>query len=133
MHKIDHIAIAVKSLALSIPLFEKMLGNSCYKIEEVASENVKTAFFQTGESKVELIEGMDPEGVITKFIEKKGEGLHHIAFGVQDIVVKIDELKKEGFEFISETPKKGADNKLIVFLHPKCTNGVLVELCQDIK
>ncbi|MEY3153176.1 MAG: hypothetical protein RLZZ333_1773 [Bacteroidota bacterium] len=133
MHKIDHIAIAVKSLALSIPLFEKMLGNSCYKIEEVASENVKTAFFQTGESKVELIEGMDPEGVITKFIEKKGEGLHHIAFGVQDIVVKIDELKKEGFEFISETPRKGADNKLIVFLHPKCTNGVLVELCQDIK
>ncbi|MEY3562100.1 MAG: methylmalonyl-CoA epimerase [Bacteroidota bacterium] len=133
MHKIDHIAIAVKSLALSIPLFEKMLGNSCYKIEEVASENVKTAFFQTGESKVELLEGMDPEGVITKFIEKKGEGLHHIAFGVQDIVVKIDELKKEGFEFISETPKKGADNKLIVFLHPKCTNGVLVELCQDIK
>jgi methylmalonyl-CoA/ethylmalonyl-CoA epimerase len=133
MHKIDHIAIAVKSLALSIPLFEKMLGNSCYKIEEVASENVKTAFFQTGESKVELLEGMDPEGVITKFIEKKGEGLHHIAFGVQDIVVKIDELKKEGFEFISETPRKGADNKLIVFLHPKCTNGVLVELCQDIK
>jgi methylmalonyl-CoA/ethylmalonyl-CoA epimerase len=133
MHKIDHIAIAVKSLALSIPLFEKMLGNSCYKIEEVASENVKTAFFQTGESKVELLEGMDPEGVITKFIEKKGEGLHHIAFGVQDIVVKIDELKKEGFEFISETPKKGADNKLIVFLHPKYTNGVLVELCQDIK
>ncbi|GDX43403.1 MAG: methylmalonyl-CoA epimerase [Bacteroidota bacterium] len=133
MHKIDHIAIAVKSLALSIPLFEKMLGNSCYKIEEVASENVKTAFFQTGESKVELLEGMDPEGVITKFIEKKGEGLHHIAFGVQDLVVKIDELKKEGFEFISETPKKGADNKLIVFLHPKCTNGVLVELCQDIK
>lgn len=133
MHKIDHIAIAVKSLALSIPLFEKMLGNSCYKIEEVASENVKTAFFQTGESKVELLEGMDPEGVITKFIEKKGEGLHHIAFGVQDLVVKIVELKKEGFEFISETPKKGADNKLIVFLHPKCTNGVLVELCQDIK
>ena len=133
MHKIDHIAIAVKSLALSIPLFEKMLGNSCYKIEEVASENVKTAFFQTGESKVELLEGMDPEGVITKFIEKKGEGLHHIAFGVQDLVVKIVELKKEGFEFISETPKKGADNKLIVFLHPKCTNGVLVELCQDVK
>ena len=133
MHKIDHIAIAVKSLALSIPLFEKMLGNSCYKIEEVASENVKTAFFQTGESKVELLEGMDPEGVITKFIEKKGEGLHHIAFGVQDLVVKIDELKKEGFEFISETPKKGADNKLVVFLHTKGTNGVLIELCQEIK
>jgi len=133
MHKIEHIAIAVKSLSTSIPLFEKMLGNPCYKIEEVASERVKTAFFQTGESKVELLEGMDPEGVIAKFIEKKGEGMHHIAFGVHDIMKKIDELKKEGFEFISEIPKKGADNKLIVFLHPKCTNGVLIELCQEIE
>lgn len=132
MHKIDHIAIAVKSLSASIPLFEKMLGHTCYKVEEVASENVKTAFFQTGESKVELLEGMDPEGVIARFIEKKGEGLHHVAFGVPDILIKIAELKKEGFEFISETPKRGADNKLIVFLHPKCTNGVLVELCQEI-
>jgi methylmalonyl-CoA/ethylmalonyl-CoA epimerase len=133
MHKIEHIAIAVKSLSTSIPLFEKMLGNPCYKIEEVASERVKTAFFRTGESKVELLEGMDPEGVIAKFIEKKGEGMHHIAFGVHDIMKKIDELKKEGFEFISEIPKKGADNKLIVFLHPKCTNGVLIELCQEIE
>lgn len=133
MHKIEHIAIAVKSLSTSIPLFEKMLGNPCYKIEEVPSERVKTAFFQTGESKVELLEGMDPEGVIAKFIEKKGEGMHHIAFGVHDIMKKIDELKKEGFEFISEIPKKGADNKLIVFLHPKCTNGVLIELCQEIE
>lgn len=133
MHKIEHIAIAVKSLSTSIPLFEKMLGNPCYKIEEVPSERVKTAFFQTGESKVELLEGMDPEGVIAKFIEKKGEGMHHIAFGVHDIMKKIDELKKEGFEFISEVPKKGADNKLIVFLHPKCTNGVLIELCQEIE
>lgn len=133
MHKIEHIAIAVKSLSTSIPLFEKMLGNTCYKIEEVPSERVKTAFFQTGESKVELLEGMDPEGVIAKFIEKKGEGMHHIAFGVHDIMKKIDELKKEGFEFISEVPKKGADNKLIVFLHPKCTNGVLIELCQEIE
>jgi methylmalonyl-CoA/ethylmalonyl-CoA epimerase len=132
MHKIDHIAIAVKSLTTSIPLFEKMLGNPCYKIEEVESERVKTAFFQTGESKVELLEGMDPEGVIAKFIAKKGEGLHHVAFGVQDILGKVAELKSEGFEFISEIPKKGADNKLIVFLHPKSTNGVLVELCQDI-
>ncbi|MBM3445469.1 MAG: methylmalonyl-CoA epimerase [Bacteroidota bacterium] len=133
MHKIEHIAIAVKSLSTSIPLFEKILGNPCYKIEEVPSERVKTAFFQTGESKVELLEGMDPEGVIAKFIEKKGEGMHHIAFGVHDIMKKIDELKKEGFEFISEIPKKGADNKLIVFLHPKCTNGVLIELCQEIE
>jgi len=133
MHKIEHIAIAVKSLSTSIPLFEKMLGNPCYKIEEVASERVKTAFFRTGESKVELLEGIDPEGVIAKFIEKKGEGMHHIAFGVLDIMKKIDELKKEGFEFISEIPKKGADNKLIVFLHPKCTNGVLIELCQEIE
>ncbi len=132
MHKIDHIAIAVKSLASSIPLFEKMLGHPCYKVEEVASESVKTAFFQTGESKVELLEGMDPEGVIARFIEKKGEGLHHVAFGVPDILIKIAELKKEGFEFISETPKRGANNKLIVFLHPKCTNGVLVEICQEI-
>jgi methylmalonyl-CoA/ethylmalonyl-CoA epimerase len=132
MHKIDHIAIAVKSLTTSIPLFEKMLGNTCYKIEEVESERVKTAFFQTGESKVELLEGMDPEGVIAKFIAKKGEGLHHVAFGVQDILGKVAELKSAGFEFISEIPKKGADNKLIVFLHPKSTNGVLVELCQDI-
>jgi methylmalonyl-CoA/ethylmalonyl-CoA epimerase len=133
MHKIEHIAIAVKSLSTSIPLFEKMLGNTCYKIEEVPSERVKTAFFRTGESKVELLEGMDPEGVIAKFIEKKGEGMHHIAFGVHDIMKKIDELKKEGFEFISEIPKKGADNKLIVFLHPNCTNGVLIELCQEIE
>lgn len=132
MHKIDHIAIAVKSLASSIPLFEKMFGHPCYKVEEVASESVKTAFFQTGESKVELLEGTDPEGVIATFIEKKGEGLHHVAFGVPDILIKIAELKKEGFEFISETPKRGADNKLIVFLHPKCTNGVLVEICQEI-
>ena len=133
MHKIEHIAIAVKSLSNSIPLFEKLLGSPCYKIEEVESEQVKTAFFETGESKIELLEGQDPDGVISKFIEKKGEGMHHIAFGVDDIKEKIKSLKHEGFEFISEIPKKGADNKWIVFLHPKCTNGVLIELCQEIK
>ncbi len=133
MHKIEHIAIAVKSLAVSVPLFEKLLGSSCYKIEEVASESVNTAFFHTGESKIELLEGTDPNGVISTFIAKKGEGLHHIAFGVDNLVEKIASLKNEGFEFINEVPKKGADNKMIVFLHPKCTNGVLVELCEEIR
>jgi methylmalonyl-CoA/ethylmalonyl-CoA epimerase len=132
MHKIDHIAIAVNSLATSIPLFEKLLDTPCYKVEEVASEKVKTAFFLSGESKIELLEGMDSEGVISKYIHKKGEGLHHIAFAVMDIKEKIRELKEKGFEFINETPKKGADNKWIVFLHPRCTNGVLIELCQEI-
>lgn len=133
MHKIEHIAIAVKSLSTSIPLFEKLLGTPCYKTEEVESEKVKTAFFKTGENKIELLEGMDTDGVIAKFISKKGEGLHHIAFGVENLEESITVLKTEGFEFISEVPKKGADNKIIVFLHPKCTNGVLVELCQEIK
>lgn len=133
MHKIEHIAIAVKSLSTSIPLFEKLLGTPCYKTEEVESEKVKTAFFRTGENKIELLEGMDPDGVIARFISKKGEGLHHIAFGVENLEERITALKKEGFEFISEVPKRGADNKMIVFLHPKCTNGVLVELCQEIK
>ncbi|MEY2594743.1 MAG: hypothetical protein RL634_1296 [Bacteroidota bacterium] len=132
MHKIEHIAIAVKSLSTSVPLFEKILGTPCYKTEEVESEKVKTAFFKTGENKIELLEGMDPEGVIAKFISKKGEGLHHIALGVENLEERITALKTEGFEFISEVPKKGADNKIIVFLHPKCTNGVLVELCQEI-
>ena len=133
MHKIEHIAIAVKSLSTSIPLFEKLLGTPCYKTEQVDSEKVKTAFFKTGENKIELLEGMDPEGVVAKFISKKGEGLHHIAFGVENLEESITALKTAGFEFISEVPKKGADNKMIVFLHPKCTNGVLVELCQEIK
>lgn len=133
MHKIEHIAIAVKSLAVSVPLFEKLLGSSCYKIEEVASESVNTAFFHTGESKIELLEGTDPNGVISTFIAKKGEGLHHIALGVDNLAEKITSLKNEGFEFINEVPKKGADNKMIVFLHPKCTNGVLVELCEEIR
>lgn len=133
MHKIEHIAIAVKSLSNTVPLFEKLLGTPCYKTEEVESEKVKTAFFKTGENKIELLEGMDPQGVIAKFISKKGEGLHHIAFGVENLDERIATLKNQGFEFINEEPKRGADNKMIVFLHPKCTNGVLVELCQEIK
>ncbi len=133
MHKIDHIALAVKSLDLSIPLFEKLLNTPCYKTEIVATEGVKTAFFQTGESKIELLESMDADGVIARFIEKKGEGMHHIALQVEDIYAEISRLKSEGFVFLQEEPKIGADNKLICFLHPKCTNGVLTELCQDIK
>lgn len=133
MHKIDHIALAVKSLDLSIPLFEKLLNTPCYKTETVATEGVKTAFFQTGESKIELLESMDADGVIARFIEKKGEGMHHIALQVEDIYAEISRLKSEGFVFLQEEPKIGADNKLICFLHPKCTNGVLTELCQDIK
>jgi methylmalonyl-CoA/ethylmalonyl-CoA epimerase len=131
MHKIEHVSIAVKSLEQAIPLYERLLGTPCYKKEEVVSENVNTAFFQTGESKIELLESTDENGVINRFIEKKGEGIHHIAFAVEDISIEIDRLKKEGFEFISETPKLGADQKLICFLHPKTTNGVLIELCQD--
>jgi methylmalonyl-CoA/ethylmalonyl-CoA epimerase len=131
MHKIEHVAIAVKSLEQAIPLYERLLGTPCYKKEEVVSENVNTAFFQTGESKIELLESTDENGVINRFIEKKGEGIHHIAFAVEDISKEIDRLKNEGFEFISETPKLGADQKLICFLHPKTTNGVLIELCQD--
>jgi len=131
MHKIEHVAIAVKSLEQAIPLYERLLGTPCYKKEQVVSENVNTAFFQTGESKIELLESTDENGVINRFIEKKGEGIHHIAFAVEDISKEIDRLKNEGFEFISETPKLGADQKLICFLHPKHTNGVLIELCQD--
>lgn len=131
MHKIEHVAIAVKSLEQAIPLYERLLGTPCYKKEQVVSENVNTAFFQTGESKIELLESTDENGVINRFIEKKGEGIHHIAFAVEDISKEIDRLKNEGFEFISETPKLGADQKLICFLHPKTTNGVLIELCQD--
>lgn len=132
MHKIEHVAIAVKSLDQAIPLYERLLGTPCYKKEQVVSENVNTAFFRTGESKIELLESTDENGVINRFIEKKGEGIHHIAFAVVDINKEIERLKNEGFEFISETPKLGADQKLICFLHPKNTNGVLIELCQDV-
>lgn len=132
MNKIEHIGIAVKSLEVSNVLFEKLLGVPCYKQEEVASEGVKTSFFMNGPNKIELLEATNPDSPIAKFIEKKGEGIHHIAFDVTDIVAEIERLKNEGFIVLNETPKKGADNKLVAFLHPKGTNGVLVELCQEI-
>lgn len=132
MEKIEHLGIAVHSLNKSIPLFEKLLGTECYKTEEILSEMVNTAFFKTGESKVELLEGTDENSVISRFIAKKGEGIHHIAFGVENIEEEINRLKLCGFEFINDVPKKGADNKLVCFMHPKTTNGILVELCQEI-
>jgi methylmalonyl-CoA/ethylmalonyl-CoA epimerase len=132
MQKIEHIGIAVKDLAISVPLFEKLLNCACYKTESVETEKVNTAFFQKGETKIELLESTDPHGVIAKFIERKGEGLHHIAFDVADIRAEMKRLKGEGFVLLNEEPKAGADNKLVCFLHPKGTNGVLIELCQSI-
>jgi len=132
MRKIEHIGIAVKDLAASNTLFEQLLGQPPYKEEEVASEGVKTSFFMNGPNKIELLEATNPDSPIAKFLEKKGEGIHHIAFDVEDIVVEIARLKKEGFIVLNEVPKKGADNKLVAFLHPKSTNGVLIELCQEI-
>ncbi len=132
MLKTEHIGIAVKELSVSIPLFEKILNSSCYKTEMVESEKVNTAFFQKGETKIELLESTSPDGVIARFIERKGEGLHHIAFEVADIRSEMKRLQSEGFVLLTEEPKKGADNKLVCFLHPKGTNGVLVELCQSI-
>ncbi|UFH33475.1 methylmalonyl-CoA epimerase [Chryseobacterium sp. C-71] len=129
--KLEHIGIAVKTLGFSDELFEKLLGKKSYKNEKVEREGVTTSFYQTGESKIELLEATNPESPISKFIEKKGEGIHHLAFGVENIMEEVERLKKEGFQFISEEPKEGADNKLVVFLHPKSTNGVLVELCQE--
>ncbi len=129
--KIEHLGIAVKSLGFSDDIFTKLLGKENYKHEKVEREGVETSFFAVGESKIELLEATNPESPIAKFIEKKGEGIHHIAFGVDDIFYEIKRLKAEGFQFISEEPKDGADNKLVVFLHPKSTNGVLVELCQE--
>ena len=133
VNKIEHIGIAVKNIEESNILFEKLLGVSSYKSEEVQSEGVLTSFFQTGTNKIELLMATNTESPIAKFLEKKGEGIHHIAFDVDDIVAEIERLKSEGFVLINEVPKKGADNKLVVFLHPKNTNGVLVELCQEIK
>ncbi len=133
MRKVEHIGIAVKSLEASVPLFEKLLNSKCYKTEEVENEKVNTAFFKTGETKIELLESTDPSGVIARFIEKKGEGVHHIAFEVTDIEAEIERLKKEGFVVLNEKPKTGADNKLVCFLHPRHTNGVLIELCMSIK
>ena len=131
MKKIEHIGIAVNSLEEASRVYEKLFGEPAYKQEEVVDEGVKTAFFQNGPNKIELLEATNPESPIAKFIAKKGEGIHHIAFGVEDIRAEIERLKAEGFVFISEEPKDGADNKLVVFLHPKSTNGVLVELCQE--
>ena len=132
MIRIDHIGIAVRELGTSNELFHKLLGEAHYKIEAVESEHVSTSFFKIGESKIELLEASDPESPIAKFIEKRGEGIHHIAFDVEDIVAEIERLKNEGFLILNEIPKKGADNKLVAFLHPKGTNGVLIELCQEI-
>ena len=131
MHKLEHIGIAVKSLSQSIPLFEALLNTSCYKEELVESESVTTAFFALDNHKIELLESTDPEGIIAKFISKKGEGIHHIAIAVEDIDAEIKRLQAAGFVVLNETPRAGADNKLICFLHPKNTNGVLIELCMD--
>ncbi len=131
MDKIEHIGIAVKDLEASNQLFAKLFGEPAYKMEEVASEAVTTSFFKSGPNKIELLAGTNENSPITKFIEKKGEGIHHIAFAVDDIVAEIKRLKSEGFIVLNEEPKKGADNKLVAFLHPKSSNGVLVELCQE--
>lgn len=133
MNKIEHIGIAVADLQKASSLYEKLLGTGCYKTERVESENVDTAFFKTGENKIELLASTADDSVIAKFIAKKGEGLHHIAFDVDDIYIEMERLKKEGFVLLNEQPKKGADNKLICFVHPKTTNGVLIELCQEIR
>jgi methylmalonyl-CoA/ethylmalonyl-CoA epimerase len=132
MNKIEHIGIAVKDLSNANELFALLFGSAAYKQEKVESEGVMTSFFKMGESKVELLQGITPESAISKFIEKKGEGIHHIAFSVDDIRAELKRLKEEGFELIHEEPKRGADNMLIAFLHPKGTNGVLIELCQEI-
>ena len=133
MEKLEHIGIAVKSLSVSIPLFESLLNTNCYKEELVTSEAVKTAFFLVGNQKIELLESTDPEGIIAKFIERKGEGIHHIAFEVTDIGAEMKRLAAAGFALINEIPRHGADNKLVCFLHPKSTNGVLIELCMEKK
>jgi methylmalonyl-CoA/ethylmalonyl-CoA epimerase len=133
MQKVEHIGIAVNDLAVSVPLFEKLLNTNCYKTEIVGNEKVKTAFFQQGETKIELLESTEEGGVIAKFIEKRGEGIHHLAFEVDDIYTEMKRLLEGGFQLLNTEPKRGADNKLVCFLHPKTTNGVLIELCQSIK
>lgn len=132
MLKVEHIGIAVKSLAGSMLLYERLLNSECYKTESVETEKVNTAFFKKGETKIELLESSVPDGIIARFIEKKGEGIHHIAFEVADIKSEMIRLQQEGFVILDKEPKKGADNKLVCFLHPKHTNGVLIELCQSI-
>jgi len=133
MLKVEHIGIAVKDLSNSNDLFEKLFNQPNYKVEEVSSEGVNTSFFQVGGTKIELLEATNEDSAIAKFIAKKGEGIHHIAYEVEDIVSEMKRLGNEGFQILNETPKKGADNKLVCFLHPKSTNGVLIELCQEIK
>ncbi|TKK71495.1 methylmalonyl-CoA epimerase [Ilyomonas limi] len=133
MLKVEHIGIAVQDLTTAIPLYEKLLNTGCYKTEEVTSENVNTAFYKQGDTKIELLESVAAESAIAKFIAKRGEGLHHIAFEVEDIVAEMERLQGAGFTLINELPKKGADNKLVCFLHPKDACGVLIELCQEIK
>ena len=132
-YKVDHIGIAVNDLKISIPLYERLLGESCYKTEQVPSEAVDTAFFLQNGAKIELLASTNPDGVIAKFIGKKGEGLHHVAFEVPDIHAEMERLKKEGFTLLNEVPKMGADNKLVCFVHPKDAGGVLIELCQTKK
>ncbi|GGZ40587.1 methylmalonyl-CoA epimerase [Echinicola pacifica] len=133
MRKIEHLGIAVKNLETSKELFSRLLGKDSYKEEQVGAEGVQTAFFLLGETKIELLEALSADSPIAKFLEKKNEGLHHIAIAVDDIYSEMDRLKKEGFELLNDLPKKGADDKLVVFLHPRSTNGVLVELCQDLE
>ncbi len=133
MNKIEHIGIAVKDITASNDIYTKLLGVEPYKMEEVLSEGVRTSFFKIGPNKIELLEATKGDSAIAKFIEKKGEGIHHIAFAVDDIKSEMERLKAEGFRLLNEEPKQGADNKLIAFVHPKSTNGVLIELCQEIK
>ncbi len=133
MLKIEHLGIAVKNLEQSNAVFEKLFGQPPYKLEKVAAESVSTSFFKMGESKIELLEATSNESAIARFIEKKGEGIHHIALEVADIYEEMKRMKEQGFRLLSEEPKKGADNKLICFIHPKETNGVLIELCQEIR
>jgi methylmalonyl-CoA/ethylmalonyl-CoA epimerase len=133
MLKVEHIGIAVKSLADSVPLFQKLLNSPCYKTELVEAENVSTAFFKQGETKIELLESTLEDGIIAKYIDKRGEGIHHIAFEVEDLAAEISRLEKEGFIVLNKIPKQGADNKMVCFLQPKTTNGILIELCQEIK
>lgn len=132
MKKIEHIGIAVKNIKEANKVYEALLGVPPYKTESVVSEGVETSFFECGESKIELLEATSAESPIAKFIEKRGEGIHHIAFAVDDILMEMERLKREGFILLNEIPKKGADNKLVAFLHPKSSHGVLIELCQEI-
>ena len=133
MLKVEHIGIAVKDLSASIPLFEKLLNTNCYKTEKVESEKVNTAFLKQGETKIELLQATDATSVIAGYIDKKGEGMHHIAFEVENIEEEMQRLKAEGFQVLNDKPKRGADNKLVCFLHPKTTNNILIEICQEIK